>query len=135
MRYALAYAVAAVVFLALDIVWLTMMGKRLYEGEIGQLLARDVRLIPAVAFYVLYVAGIVFFAVRPALASGQWTTALLNGVVLGLVAYATYDLTNQATMSVWSTKVTLADLAWGMFLTGAAATAASAATLKVFGRG
>ncbi len=134
MRYALAYAVAAVVFLALDIVWLTMMGKRLYEGEIGQLLARDVRLIPAVAFYVLYVAGIVFFAVRPALASGQWTTALLNGVVLGLVAYATYDLTNQATMSVWSTKVTLADLAWGMFLTGAAATAASAATLKVFGR-
>jgi len=134
MRYALAYAVAAVVFVILDFGWLTLMGQRLYQNEIGQLLTKQVRWLPAVAFYLIYIAGLVFFAVRPALASGQLTTAALNGAVLGLVAYATYDLTNQATMAVWSTKVTVADLIWGAVITAAASTAAAAAVLKVFGR-
>ena len=134
MRYALAYAATAVIFLAMDFTWLTLMGQRLYQGEIGELLARTVRLAPAIIFYGIYVAGLVFFAVRPALASGDLKTALLNGAVLGFVAYATYDLTNQATMSIWSTKVTLADLAWGTVASAAASTAASAVVLRVFGR-
>jgi uncharacterized membrane protein len=134
MRYALAYLVSAVVFLAMDVAWLTLMGQRLYQTEIGQLLAKSVRPVPAVGFYLIYVTGMVFFAVRPALASGQLTTAIVNGVALGLVCYATYDLTAQATMAVWSVKVTLYDLAWGMLATGASATAATAVTLKVFGK-
>ncbi len=135
MRYALATFVAVVVFILMDFCWLTLMGQRLYQGEIGQLLAKQVRLAPAVAFYVIYIFGLMFFAVRPALASGQPGVAALNGAILGLVAYATYDLTNQATMAVWSMKVTLADLAWGMVISAVAATAASAVALKVFGRG
>ena len=134
MRYALASLITAVVFLALDFGWLTLMGQRLYQAEIGQLLAKSPRLAPAIAFYLIYVAGLVFFAVRPGLEGGDLNTVALNAAVMGFVAYATYDLTNQATMTVWSLKVTLADLAWGVFVSTAAATAGTAATLKLMGR-
>ena len=134
MRYALASLITAVVFLALDFGWLTLMGQRLYQAEIGQLLAKSPRLAPAIAFYLIYVAGLVFFAVRPGLEGGDLKTVALNAAVMGFVAYATYDLTNQATMTVWSLKVTLADLAWGVFVSTAAATAGTAATLKLMGR-
>ena len=83
---------------------------------------------PAAAFYLLYVAGILFFAVFPALATGRWTTALGRGAALGLVAYATYDLTNAATLRGWSTTVTIADLCWGTALTALAATVGYLAT-------
>jgi uncharacterized membrane protein len=73
-------------------------------------------------FYLLFVLGLVFFAVRPAIASGDWKTALLQGAAFGFFCYATYDLTNQATLKTWSTVVTLADLAWGTVLSGTAAT-------------
>lgn len=132
MHYALAYVVTAVVFLVLDITWLTLMGQRLYREEIGQLLAKDVRLLPALAFYVLYISGALYFAVRPALASGRAMDALLPAAILGLVAYGTYDLTNQATMVVWSTKITFFDLLWGAVITGVSCTAAAWVTLKVF---
>jgi len=78
---------------------------------------------PAAAFYFLYVGGIVFIAVAPGLAADKWTVALTRGMALGLIAYATYDLTNQATLKQWSTTVTLADMAWGTVLTGVAASA------------
>ena len=131
MAYVVGFIATAVIFAALDFVWLSLMGPRLYQGEIGELLAKSVRLAPAIAFYVTYVAGLVFFAVRPGLAAGSVATAAISGAVLGFVAYATYDLTNQATLPVWPTKVTLPDLAWGTAVSAASAAAATAIVLKL----
>ena len=126
---AIAYLSTAVVFLALDAVWLGTMADRLYRPAIGHLMADRFSLAPAVLFYVLYVAGVVVFAVMPALASGRWTTALGQGALLGLLAYATYDLTNQATLKDWSWTVTIADLCWGTFVTAVSAAAAARITM------
>ena len=118
----IAYVSVLVVFAALDFTWLTLTGPTLYRPALAPLLADTVQAAPAIAFYMIYLAGLVFFAVWPATRSGAWTTALLNGAALGLVAYATYDLTNQATLRVWSFKVTILDLCWGAFASALAAT-------------
>jgi uncharacterized membrane protein len=89
-----------------------------YPRQLGHLLGGQVQWIPAVLFYLLFIAGIVFFAVKPAVEAGRARRALVNGAVLGLVAYATYDLTNQATMRDWPLIVPLVDLMWGTVLTG-----------------
>jgi uncharacterized membrane protein len=102
---------------------------------LGDLLLDGFKPFPAIAFYILYVAGILIFAVAPALASGRWTTALARGAMLGLLAYATYDLTNQATLRGWSSVVTIADLCWGTVLTGTAATIGFMAARWMFARG
>ena len=128
-HYAIAYAVTACVFLALDTVWLTLMAERLYRPAIGHLMAERFALAPALLFYVLYVAGIVLFAVAPALQARRGVRhALMLGALLGLLAYATYDLTNQATLQRWPWRVTLLDLAWGTSVTALAAAAAAWAT-------
>jgi len=90
---------------------------------IGELLADKVRIAPAVTFYCLYVLGVFILAVRPAMKSGQWTDAMWLGLVLGVVAYGCYDLTNQATLKVWSTNITLIDLTWGALLSATGAVA------------
>ncbi|HZK92470.1 MAG TPA: DUF2177 family protein [Stellaceae bacterium] len=120
--YLLSYVATAVVFLACDVVWLTATGSTLYRPLLGDLLMPSFRPLPAVLFYLVYMAGLVFFAVAPAIASGRWTSALANGAALGLVAYATYDLTNQATLRSWSTTITILDLCWGTVLSAIAAT-------------
>ena len=127
-QIAIAYAATAVVFLALDAVWLTTMADRLYRPALGKLLLDKFEIAPAAIFYLLYVAGVVVFAVAPGLASGRWTTSLGRGAFLGLVAYATYDLTNQATLRDWPWRVTLADLGWGSFVTAVSAAAATRIT-------
>lgn len=116
-----AFVATAIAFLAIDAVWLTLAASRLYKPLLGDALAETFRLGPAVAFYVIYVVGLVFFAVMPALQSGRWLTALGFGALFGFCAYATYDLTNQATLKDWPLAITLADLAWGTFLSGVAA--------------
>lgn len=121
--YIAGYLSAALCMLALDVVWLSATAQPLYRAQLGDLFRPDFGLQPAVLFYLLYIFGIVWFAVRPALATDQWTTALINGALLGLVAYGTYDLTNQATLARWSTLITIVDLCWGTFLTALAATA------------
>jgi uncharacterized membrane protein len=121
-RFLIAYAAALIPFCALDFIWLSLMGPRLYKPALADMVAAAPRLEPAVAFYLVYIAGIVFFAVKPALAAVSWRTALVNGAALGFVAYATYDLTNQATLRIWSIRVTILDLAWGAFATALAAT-------------
>lgn len=118
-----AYLGAALTMLALDSAWLGFAAKRLYRPNLGGILLEGFRIGPAAAFYFLYVAGIVFLAVAPGLAADRWTVALTRGLALGLIAYATYDLTNMATLKTWSATVTLADMAWGTLLTGAAASA------------
>ncbi len=117
------YVACLVVFLAIDMVWLQTMNALLYQPAIGALLADKPNLAAIAVFYLLYVAGIVYFALQPALASGAWSDALIKGALLGFFCYATYDLTNMATLKVWSLTLTLADLAWGTVLTGTAATA------------
>jgi uncharacterized membrane protein len=124
MKFAIAWLVTAIVFLGLDAIWLSQMSKRLYRPLIGELLAPKLELAAALAFYVIYVSGIVFFAVAPALERGGMARALFCGAALGFVAYATYDLTNQATLRGWDVRVTLADLAWGAFVSAVSAAAA-----------
>jgi uncharacterized membrane protein len=131
MKFAIAWIVTAIVFLGLDAIWLSQMSKRLYRPLIGDLLAPKVELAAALAFYVIYVSGIVFFAVAPALERGGMARALLCGAALGFVAYATYDLTNQATLRGWDVRVTLADLAWGAFVSAVSAAAAYWVAVRV----
>ncbi len=131
----IAYAGTAIFFLALDAVWLTTMADRLYRPEIGPLMLERFVPLPAVMFYVLYILGIVVFAIAPALSDGRWLGALWRGALFGLIAYATYDLTNQATLRGWSWRVTVADLCWGTFVTGAAAAAGSRLTEWLGGAG
>jgi uncharacterized membrane protein len=126
-KWAIAYAATLVIFLGLDSIFLSQVGPHLYRPEIGPLLADQVRLAPALAFYVLYIAGLVYFAVSAGLVGG-WTKALINGAMLGLVAYGTYDLTCYAVMKVWTFKVTSLDLAWGVVASGLASAGAAAAT-------
>lgn len=119
-RYLAAYGAVALVFLVLDGLWLTLAANRLYRSAIGEIMADQIRLAPAIAFYLLYVAGIVGLAVRPA---GSWLEALVLGAFLGLVAYGTYALTDQAILKVWATRLTLADMSWGALATAIAAAA------------
>jgi uncharacterized membrane protein len=121
LRFVLAYGGAAVGMLALDAIWLSTMAERLYRPQLGALLAEEFRAGPAVAFYAIYLFGVVYFSVAPALKIGGWRKAALNGALLGLVAYGTYDLTNQATLRNWPVLVTMLDLVWGAFLTAVSA--------------
>lgn len=121
-KYVAAYLGAGLTFAAIDFVWLTTMTNRLYKPVIGPIMADKPDMKAAVAFYLISIAGTVFLAIAPALKEGNWTRAAINGAVLGFVAYATYDLTNQATLSVWQTKLTVIDLMWGTVLTTLSAT-------------
>jgi len=120
LKYVAAYLGAGLTFAAIDAVWLSTMADRLYRPVIGPLMADKPNMTAAVIFYLISIGGIVFLAITPALKEAAWTRALLNGAVLGFVAYATYDLTNQATLSVWSTRLTIIDLCWGTTLTAVA---------------
>ena len=121
MRWIAGYLAALVVFAAGDLAWLTLMGPRLYRPVIGPLMADKPDLRAAVAFYALYLTGVCVFAIAPGLKAGRPLVALGSGVLLGLIAYGVYDLTNQATLKVWSTRLSLIDMAWGALLTGVAA--------------
>ena len=129
-RWFKAYAVAAAVFLVLDAAWLTLMADRLYRPLLGHLLAPGFALAPAALFYLLYVAGMVHFAVAPGVLRGRARHAAASGALLGLLAYATYDLTNQATLLGWPWAVTLVDLCWGTFVTAVASGAAARVVLR-----
>ncbi len=126
---AVSWLAAAATLLALDAVWLSLMTSRFIRPAIGHLMADQVSWAPAVVFYALYVAGIVWFAVAPAVEERRVWTGALNGAVLGFLAYATYDLTNQSTLRDWPLSMTVVDIAWGMLVTAVAATAGSAAAL------
>lgn len=116
------FIVAAVVMGLIDWIWLGFIAKKLYYSEIGNLLLKKPYMPPAIAFYIIYVLGIVVFVTDPAIQAGSWQHALGYGAFFGFVAYATYDLTNWATLKGWSPKVVVADMIWGAFLTGSVAT-------------
>ncbi len=130
-NYGLAYLATGLSFVALDAVWLSLMTSRLYRPALQDILAARPQIAPAIAFYVLYILGLVIFAVAPGLAAGRWSTALWRGALFGLFTYMTYDLTNQATLRVWSFGVTAADLSWGVVASATAATIGTAVVLAL----
>jgi uncharacterized membrane protein len=131
MNIFLAYVGTLVIFAVIDTAWLGLMADRIYRPLIGPMLAENFRLAPAIAFYAVYAAGLTLFAVRPGLVEGGWTTAALWGGLFGLFAYATYDLTNLATLKAWSLRLALIDMAWGVCVSAAAAASACALATRV----
>lgn len=121
--YGVAWIATAAAFLIIDAAWLTVAASMLYKPLLGDMLREPFQLAPAILFYLIFTAGIVFFAVAPSIDAPTWTTAALRGAFFGLVGYATYDLTNQATLRGWPVAITVADLIWGTIVTAAAATA------------
>ncbi len=130
-RNIVAYAVAVVTMAIFDFFWLTQVGPHLYNPVLQPILLETPRMEAAVAFYVLYIVGLCYFAILPGLAAGRWQTAALKGALFGFFAYATYDLTNHATLQIWSSKITLADMAWGTILSAVTASVSCAVTGKV----
>ena len=130
MNWIIAYIVAAVSFGVLDSFWLRWAAPNLYRPVIGEIMASEVRWGAAIAFYLIYIAGMVWFAIKPGIVSGQAGTAVLNGALLGALCYATFDLTSQAVLKVWSTQISVMDIAWGAFATAVASGVACWATLR-----
>lgn len=127
MTWIKAYGACLVIFLALDALWLGVLMRDSYDRHIGHLMADKVNWSAAAVFYAIYLAGIVFFAVRPALdePGRALATAAVHGALLGLIAYATYGLTNLSTLRGWPSTMVWVDTAWGVFITGTTATLAT----------
>jgi uncharacterized membrane protein len=112
------YGIAFAAFLVIDLVWLGFIAKNLYRKYLGFIMRPDPNWPVAIVFYLLYLAGLVFFVISPAVEKQSWKYALLSGMFFGLVTYATYDLTNLATLRDWPPFITVTDLVWGTFLGG-----------------
>ena len=125
------YLIALPVFLAIDMVWLTVVSKNFYAKQLGYLLAKNPNLLAALIFYLLFIAGLIVFVITPALDKRLWTHALLAGAFFGLVTYATYDLTNLATIRDWPLIITVVDLVWGMALSATVSIVTYVIALKI----
>ena len=123
MNFLIAYIAATIVFLAADAIWLGVIMKDAFQNGLGHLLADKPNLGVAAGFYIMYVVGIVFFATMPAVKQNDWMMAALYGALFGFFCYATYEMTNLATLKDWPVKTAIADMAWGAFLSGLTATA------------
>ena len=117
MRIPLLYGLCTIIFFAIDMLWLGFFARSFYKEKLGFILSDKVNWAAAVIFYLIYIGGILFFAVLPALREQNWQIALINGAVLGALCYATYDLTNMATISQWPLIVVVVDIIWGIVLT------------------
>ena len=116
-----AYVSGLAAFAVADLIWLSVMVPRFYQPAIREILAPQANIFPAAIFYLLYPVGLTVFVVLPALKTLDLRSAALHGAMFGLMCYATYDLTNQATLRVWPTALTIVDVAWGAVLSGFAA--------------
>ena len=130
MTYLIAYISTLIAFFALDMLWLGLIARKFYANQLGSLMADTPNWLVAVVFYAMYIVGIVFFAIRPAIEAEQVLKATLYGALFGFFCYATYDLTNLATLRDWPTKMVFVDILWGIILTGSCATVGAWATLK-----
>jgi uncharacterized membrane protein len=115
------YALTVPVFFLIDMIWLGSLAKKFYGDNIGHLLSEKVNWKAALVFYFIYIVGILFYSVVPTLQGGDWQEAFLLGSTFGFFTYATYDLTNLATLKKWPVKVVLVDIVWGMILCGTVA--------------
>jgi len=117
MDYLLIFVTLGIIFGIMDAIWLKLSNK-LYRKELGSLLLGVPNFVAAILFYAIYVMGVTVLVIMPAVQADQWQQALGAGALLGLVAYATYDLTNLATLKKWSVKIVVIDLMWGVIATG-----------------
>ena len=117
------YLIALPVFFAIDMLWLGLVAKDFYRGQIGFLMKSDINWTAAIIFYLLFIVGLVIFVITPAIDKGSWKHALLFGALFGFITYATYDLTNLATLKDWPLLVTMVDLVWGAVLAASVSTA------------
>lgn len=118
MDFLITYLITLVVFFVIDIIWLGLVAKDFYQKQIGFLMRDKTNWPAAVIFYFIFIVGLVFFVINPALESESLLEALLRGAFFGFIAYSTYDLTNLATLAKWPLKVTIVDLIWGTVLGG-----------------
>jgi len=125
------YFITLPVFFAFDMIWLGLVAKNFYAKQIGFLLKPDVNWTAAIIFYLLFIVGLVLFVITPALEKHSWVHAVLFGALFGLITYATYDLTNLATMKDWPMLITFVDLAWGMTLSASVSTIAYVIATKL----
>ncbi|MAQ46189.1 hypothetical protein ATO2_04135 [Roseovarius sp. 22II1-1F6A] len=121
MQTIILYVITVVLFLGLDAIGLTRLVRPVFEENIGHLLLDDFRLVPAALFYMAFVAGLLWFVSEPALRDDAPMQALLNGAILGFLAYGTYEFTSLAVMRDWSMRMVAVDVAWGTVLTGVSA--------------
>ncbi len=128
--YAITYVTTLLVFVLVDAIWLTLVMRGLFVTHLGPLLAEPVRYVPAVVFYLIFTTGLLVLAIEPAVRAGSLRSAIILGMVLGLTAYATYDLTNRATLQAWPMVIVIVDIAWGTILSAIAA-AAGYSTLRM----
>jgi uncharacterized membrane protein len=127
MPFVAAYVAIAAVFAALDAVWLTYMGRLIYRPTLGDILVTEIRYAPAISFYLAFPLGVLIFGTLAGVRSGGVSMALLYGGLFGAFAYATYDLTNFATLRNWTLQITLLDIVYGAILSAVAAAAGYAA--------
>lgn len=120
-QYVKIYLITFGVFFLVDLVWLGLVAKNMYRDHLGMLMKANVNWPAAVIFYLLFIAGLIFFVIQPALAKGSLQYALLAGGFFGLITYATYDLTNLATLNNWPIFITVVDLVWGTVLSASTA--------------
>lgn len=116
------YLIALPIFLILDGLWLGLIAKTFYAKQIGFLFKTDINWIAALIFYLLFIVALILFVINPAIEKGSLMHALLFGALFGFITYATYDLTNLATLKDWPIMVTIVDLIWGSFVTAAVST-------------
>lgn len=116
------YSIAFVTFLIIDLVWLGLVAKNLYQKELGFIMSDKPNWVAGIIFYLIFIAGLLFFVINPAIENNSWTYALFAGMFLGFLTYATYDLTNLATLKDWPLKITIIDLIWGTTLGGSVST-------------
>jgi len=121
-----------VVFLLLDLIWLLFISKKLYQNFIGDLLG-EVKILPAIIFYIVYIIGLTVFVILPSFDNPNMMKLLLSGAFFGFVWYATYDLTNLATLKNWPVLMTVIDLVWGSFVTMATVWVVYVINTKLFG--
>jgi uncharacterized membrane protein len=117
-RFLILYIIAAAVFFAIDMLWLGWVAKKFYREHLDFILSEQVNWAAAIIFYAIYLAGVLHFAVLPGLKEQNTLQVFLQGAALGFLCYATYDLTNMATIAKWPLKVVVVDILWGTFLTG-----------------
>lgn len=110
------YFIALGVFLFIDLIWLVFIAKKIYADNLGYLMAKNPNYLAAGIFYLLFIIGLVYFVINPAVNQQELKIVIINGILFGLITYATYDLTNLATVNNWPLKITIIDLIWGMFI-------------------
>ena len=125
------YCIALPIFFAIDMVWLGVAAKNFYAKNVGFLMKANVNWAAAILFYLLFIAGLVVFVVAPAIDKGSWVRALFFGALFGLITYATYDLTNLATLKDWPLVVTVVDLIWGTTLAASVSVATYSNAAKI----